>query len=266
MMVFPQIDPIAIHIGDFGIHWYALAYIAGIIGGWWLVKRLLKGPMAVTGIPPEKIDDFSTWAVIGIVLGGRFGYVLFYNLPFFLDHPESVLMLWQGGMSFHGGALGVIIAIFLFSWRHKFNVLSFGDAICAVVPLGLLLGRLANFVNGELVGRATSADFPLAMVFPHVDDLPRHPSQLYEAFGEGLILLCLLQWAAWKTRAPYYPGLISGLFLGGYGVARFLVEFSREPDAQLGLLSLGMSMGQWLCVPMILVGFGLVAWAIFKKR
>lgn len=265
MMVFPQIDPIAIHIGDFGIRWYALAYIAGILLGWWVAKKLLKGPMASLGISDERIDDFSTWAVLGIVLGGRIGYVLFYNFGYFLENPLSAFMVWEGGMSFHGGALGVILAIFLFTWRHKINVLSFGDVICAVVPFGLLFGRIANFVNGELVGRSTSPDFPLAMVFPHVDDLPRHPSQLYEAFGEGLVLLCLLQWAAWTSRLPQYPGAIAGLFLGGYGLARFLVEFTREPDAQLGLLSLGMSMGQWLCVPMIVVGFGLFAWARFKK-
>lgn len=266
MMVFPQFDPVAIHLGDFGVRWYALAYIAGILLGWYVAKRLVMGPMKSTGIDPERMDDFSTWTVLGIVLGGRLGYVLFYNLPYFLDHPSHIFQLWEGGMAFHGGALGVIIAIILFCWRHKINILSLGDVVCAVVPFGLLFGRLANFINGELVGRPTSADFPLAMVFPHIDDLPRHPSQLYEAFGEGLVLLCLLQWAAWKTKLPEYKGAISGMFLAGYGVARFCVEFTREPDVQLGLLSFGLSMGQWLCVPMILAGLGFFSWAILKKR
>lgn len=266
MMVFPHFDPVAIHIGDFGIRWYALAYIAGILLGWWVIKRLYEGPFKHTGLKGVDIDDFSTWAVLGIVFGGRIGYVLFYDWPRFAHNPIEALAIWEGGMSFHGGALGTIAAIFIFCWLRKLPVLSFGDTLTSVVPFGLMFGRLANFINGELVGRPTSADFPLAMIFPHVDALPRHPSQLYEAFAEGLVLLCILQFAAWKTKLPLYPGAIAGLFLCGYGLARFLVEYTREPDAQLGYLSLGLSMGQWLCVPMMLIGFGLFAWARFSKR
>lgn len=266
MMTFPQIDPIALHIGDFGVRWYALAYIAGILIGWWVIHKLYKGPFRHTGLEPKHIDDFSTWAVLGIVLGGRIGYVLFYNFERFLENPLSALAIWEGGMAFHGGALGTVLAIILFCLIKKLPMLSFADALTSVVPFGLCFGRLANFINGELVGRPASPDFPFAMVFPHVDALPRHPSQLYEAFAEGLLLLAILQYAAWKTRLPAYPGAISGLFLGLYGLFRFLIEFTREPDAHIGFLSLGLSMGQWLCVPMMIVGFGLFAWARFLKR
>lgn len=265
MMVFPDIDPVALAIGPVSIRWYALAYIAGIVLGWWALRKLLAGPFRHVGVPAAKIDDFITWAVIGIVLGGRVGYVLFYNFPYFLENPLSIFAVWEGGMAFHGGALGVILALFLFAWRHQFSAVSFGDALVTVVPFGLLFGRIANFINGELVGRPTGADFPFSMVFPHVDALPRHPSQLYEAAGEGLLLLVMLQYAAWKTILPHYKGAIAGLFLAGYGIIRFAIEFTRMPDIQLGFLAFGLTMGQLLCIPMILAGVGLMLWSRSRK-
>lgn len=265
MMTFPQIDPVALHIGDFGIRWYALAYIAGILLGWYVFKKLLAGPFRHTGIPAAKVDDFSTWAVLGIVLGGRIGYCLFYSPEYYLAHPLEILALWQGGMSFHGGAAGVIIALFAFCARNGLNALSFGDALTVIVPFGLFFGRLANFINGELVGRVTTADMPFAMVFPHIDALPRHPSQLYEAFGEGVVLFSILIFLALKTRLPQFPGAIAGVFLAGYGVIRFIIEFTREPDIQLGFLAGGMTMGQILCIPMVLAGVGLTVWARLRK-
>lgn len=266
MMTFPQIDPVALHIGSFGIRWYALAYIAGILAGWAVFKKLLAGPFAHTNIPPVRVDEFSNWAVLGIVLGGRIGYCLFYNPVYYLGHPLEILALWEGGMSFHGGAAGVIIALFAFSAVNKINALSFGDALVCVVPFGLFFGRLANFINGELVGRVTTPDMPFAMIFPHIDALPRHPSQLYEAFGEGLLLFAVLILCALKTRLPRYPGAIGGLFLAGYGVIRFAIEFTREPDVQLGFLAGGMSMGQLLCIPMLVCGLGLTLWARFRTK
>jgi phosphatidylglycerol:prolipoprotein diacylglycerol transferase len=260
-MTFPQIDPIAFQLGPIAIHWYALAYIAGIIIGYyyinWLDKRQPKRFFS------EKAqDDLIFYAVLGVLLGGRIGYILFYNLPYFLDHPGEMLKIWQGGMSFHGGLLGVFVAYWLFARKYKLSWLHIMDYLAVVTPIGLFFGRLANFINGELYGRVTDSSF--GMVFPTGGELPRHPSQLYEAGLEGLVLFILLFVVATFTRALHYVGLIGGLFLAGYGISRFIVEFFREPDAQLGFLTFGATMGQLLCLPMIAFGLWLVLTA--KRR
>ncbi len=259
MLEFPQIDPIALQIGPLAIRWYALAYIAGIVLGWQLLKRLaVVPPQAAT---KEQVDDYITWITLGIILGGRLGYVLFYRPGYYLFNPLEALMVWQGGMAFHGGALGVIIATLIFCRREKLNPLRLGDRVAVVVPIGLFFGRVANFINGELFGRA--ADVPWAMIFP-TDRLqiPRHPSQLYQAGLEGIALfaLLLILWSIPANRAR--PGLLTGALLAGYGVARLIGEFFREPDAHLGLLLAGATMGQLLSLPMVLVG----AWLIWRSR
>ena len=259
MLEFPQIDPIALQIGPLAIRWYALAYIAGIVLGWQLLKRLaVVPPQAAT---KEQVDDYITWVTLGIILGGRLGYVLFYRPGYYLFNPLEALMVWQGGMAFHGGALGVIIATLIFCRREKLNPLGLGDRVAVVVPIGLFFGRVANFINGELFGRA--ADVPWAMIFP-TDRLqiPRHPSQLYQAGLEGIALfaLLLILWSIPANRAR--PGLLTGALLAGYGVARLIGEFFREPDAHLGLLLAGATMGQLLSLPMVLVG----AWLIWRSR
>lgn len=258
MMEFPNIDPIALEIGPLVIRWYALAYVAGIVLGYlyvnWLDKRRAK-PF----FTDKARDDLMLYAVLGIILGGRLGYVLFYNLPYYFDHPASILQVWHGGMSFHGGVAGLLVAFWLFARKHKLSWLSIMDYVAVAGPLGLFLGRLANFINGELYGRVTSSSW--GMVFPHSDGQPRHPSQLYEAFFEGLVLFVLFFIIATKFKGLEKRGLIGGLFLAGYGIARFGVEFFREPDAQLGFILGPFSMGQLLCVPMILAGSWLVATA-----
>ena len=255
-------DPVAIHLGPLAIRWYALAYIAGLLGGWsylrWLTQR---APYAMT---LTQVDDFVTWATLGVVLGGRLGFVLFYKPGFYLENPLEIFSVWKGGMSFHGGALGVITAIIVFSRRNKLNLLAVGDAICVVQPLGQMFGRLANFINGELYGRPAGDDLPWAMVFPNDPlQLPRHPSQLYEAGLEGLFMLVLLHllWRCDKVRGK--PGTLAGLFLAGYGGSRILCEVFREPDSYLGFLWGGATMGQLLSIPLVLVGASL---AVFAQR
>lgn len=263
ILSFPNIDPIAFSIGDYVVvRWYALAYMAGIIGGWqyvaWLDKRSKKPILA-----KNHIDDMILWAVLGVILGGRIGYVLFYNLPYYVQNPADALKIWQGGMSFHGGALGVIASYYLFSIKYKIPYVQLMDRICCAVPIGLFFGRIANFINGELYGRVS--DFPLAMVFPHGGILPRHPSQLYEAALEGLLLFCILAYLALRKNTmlkPEYSGVLSGVFLAGYGASRFMVEFVREPDAHIGLLFGFISTGQLLCLPMIIIGL----WLVFRKN
>lgn len=262
VMPFPVIDPVAVQIGPLGIRWYALAYVAGILIGWWYVRRLVSldrlwGKVA----RPSAIDldDFVLWATLGIVLGGRIGYVLFYNFDHFLAHPSEIPQLWTGGMAFHGGFMGVVVAMALFKRGKAFSLLTLFDVIGAQAPIGLFFGRLANFVNGELWGRA--ADVPWAMVFPHGGPLARHPSQLYEAALEGIVLFAILGHLVFRTRILQRPGVLAGLFAAGYGVARFIVEFFREPDAQVGYLAGGITMGQLLSLPMILAGLALAAWA-----
>lgn len=250
---FPQIDPVIFQVGFFALRWYSLAYILGIIGGWWLARRMsIKSNSVFTVL---KIDDFLVWATIGIVLGGRLGYVLFYNASYYKEFPAQILALWQGGMSFHGGLLGVIIATILFAKFKRISMFAIGDILVCVAPLGLFLGRLANFINGELFGRVTHA-VPWAMIFPMGGSEPRHPSQLYEAFFEGLVLFMILN-ALWWLKASYRKreGFLTGAFFILYGVFRFFIEFTREPDAHLGFIWQQLSMGQLLCIPMILLGF-----------
>ncbi|WP_184437045.1 prolipoprotein diacylglyceryl transferase [Roseospira goensis] len=255
---FPVIDPVAVEIGPLVVRWYALAYIAGLLLGWLYLRRLGRTPPAV--LTGDQADDFLVWATLGVVLGGRLGYVLFYNLPYYLAHPAEILMVWQGGMAFHGGLLGVIVALLLFCRRKGIPPLAMGDLVACVAPIGLFFGRLANFVNGELYGRP-APDLPWAMVFPTADDQPRHPSQLYEAVLEGLVLFALLA-VLWRVPAVRRRrGALTGVFLTGYGLARFAVEVVREPDAQLGYLFGLVTMGQVLSLPMIVAGLAFLAWA-----
>ncbi len=249
---FPAIDPAVVRIGPIAIRWYAVAYIVGLIGGWKYTRWLVgKPPFAMT---VEQVDDFLVWATMGVVLGGRLGYVLFYNPLHYLANPLDVLMVWQGGMSFHGGALGVLLGIVLFSRRHGLKLLAVGDTICTVVPMGLLFGRIANFVNGELFGRPAPEDLPWAMVFPGGGPVPRHPSQLYEAGLEGLVLLIVMHLLWRRPSLRLRSGFLSGAFLAGYGLARITSEFFRQPDVQLGFLWGGATMGQLLSLPLLIVG------------
>jgi phosphatidylglycerol:prolipoprotein diacylglycerol transferase len=254
---FPQIDPVAVELGPFAIRWYALAYIVGLVLGWRLCRRLTRKSPA-EGLTPEVFDDFVVWATLGVLLGGRLGYVLFYNLGYFAENPLEILQVWQGGMAFHGGLLGVVGALVLFAWKRKVPLLALSDLVAAAAPVGLFFGRIANFVNAELYGRVTDA--PWGIVFPGGGELPRHPSQLYEAGLEGLLLFAILQAAIWRG-ALQRPGVVGGLFLAGYGASRAIVELFREPDAHIGFLAGGITMGQLLSLPMILAGLGLALWA-----
>lgn len=253
-LMFPAFDPVALHVGPLAIRWYALAYLAGFLLGWRYCLKLAQGDSCSPS--PALYDAFLTWAVIGTVLGGRVGYVLFYNGDYYGTHPLEALQVWHGGMSFHGGMMGVILSALLFTRRHKISFFSFTDILACVTPIGLGLGRIANFVNGELFGRAT--DLPWGMIFPRGGDVPRHPSQLYEAGLEGLVLFCILFFFSRQERYRARTGFLSGVFLLGYGLFRFLVEFCREPDPQLGFLFGGSTMGQLLCLPMILFGVYLI--------
>lgn len=260
MLVHPQFDPVAIHLGPFGIHWYGLMYLVGfmsllVLGKW----RIRKNPES--GWSERDLDDILFYGALGVILGGRLGYVLFYQPGYFMSHPTEIFAVWQGGMSFHGGFLGVLVAMALFARKTGKRWLALMDFVAPLVPIGLGAGRLGNFINGELWGRAT--DLPWGIVFPQVDNLPRHPSQLYEFGLEGVMLFSLLWWFSSKPRPV---GAVSALFLIGYGASRFLVEFAREPDGFLGLLSLGMSMGQWLSLPMVCVGVWMVRWSYVKDR
>lgn len=256
-LTFPAIDPVLVEIGPFAIRWYALAYIFGLFGGVWYARRLVMQPPAL--MKPSQLDDFFIWALVGIVLGGRLGYVLFYKPAYYFANPAEILMTWEGGMAFHGGLLGVIVAIILFARRSGVDKWYIADNVGCAVPIGLFLGRLANFINGELYGR-TAPDVPWAMAFPGGGLLPRHPSQLYEAFLEGLVLFIVLH-LLWRNEAVRSrPGVLTGCFCAGYGLARFIVEFFREPDRHLGFIASSVTMGQILSVPMILFG----AWVIWR--
>ena len=260
---FPAIDPVAIAIGPITIKWYALAYIAGLIGGWYYARRLVMADRlwgVVKRPVPTDIDDLVVWVALGVVLGGRIGYVLFYNLPMYMADPWEILAIRNGGMSFHGGFLGAILAFLLFARSRGLNGYTLLDIGAVVVPIGLFFGRIANFVNGELWGRV-APDFPYAIVFPTGGPLPRHPSQLYEAATEGLLLFIVMAVCA-RRFGFRKPGLLGGIFVLGYAVARTACEFFREPDAQLGFLfgnglgpmGGGVTMGMLLCIPMMLVG------------
>ena len=253
---FPAIDPVAISLGPVAIRWYALAYIVGLLIGWRYCLALAGRPPHLAG--RQDVDDFLVWATLGVVLGGRIGYVLFYKPGYYVLHPLEALYVWHGGMSFHGGALGVTIAIVLFTRARKILLFAFSDIITAAIPIGLFFGRIANFINGELFGRPTQV--PWAMVFPNGGSMPRHPSQLYEALCEG-ILLFLLLFAAERLGARQRPGIVTGLFLAGYAVARMSGELFREPDVQLGYLVFGTTMGQLLSVPLLIAGVAIILWA-----
>lgn len=258
MIFTASFNPVALQLGPIAIHWYALAYVAGFLLGASYLKLLIK--TKALPLAPELLDDFMTYAILGVLLGGRLGYVLFYDLPAYAADPVKALYIWQGGMSFHGGLMGVIAAILLFAYRKKLNPFFVGDLIAAAGPIGLFFGRITNFINGELWGRPTGADW--GVIFPAAGDgLPRHPSQLYEAGLEGLLLFSLLWLLAFRSDSIKHPGRISGVFLIGYAASRFAIEFVREPDKQLGFLYAGATMGQLLCIPMALFG----AWVFLRS-
>ncbi|MFV0679676.1 prolipoprotein diacylglyceryl transferase [Ottowia sp.] len=263
MLTYPQIDPVAIRLGPLAVHWYGLTYLVAFALFFFLATRRLRHrPFASIQQPApwtrQDIEDLLFWGVLGVIAGGRLGYVLFYKPVYYLSHPLEVFAIWQGGMSFHGGMLGVIVAMAL--WAHKRGRpwLQVTDLVAPCVPLGLASGRVGNFINGELWGRVADASLPWAMVFPHGGPLPRHPSQVYQFLLEGVLLFVLL-WL--YARQPRQTGQVSGAFLVGYGVLRFVAEYFREPDAFLGLQALGLSRGQWLCVPMVLAGVAMWGWA-----
>jgi phosphatidylglycerol:prolipoprotein diacylglycerol transferase len=254
LIPFPAIDPVLISIGPFAVRWYALAYIVGIIAGWFYARSIISSQKLWGGPAPLTVtdfDDFVIWITLGIILGGRTGYVLFYNFAHFAANPIEIVQLWNGGMSFHGGVIGCIVAIVLFALHRGVPTLSLGDVTAAVAPIGLFLGRIANFINGELWGRQT--DVPWAVIFPHGGPIPRHPSQLYEAALEGVVLFMIVGLLV-RSGALKRPGIVTGVFALGYGVARIICEFFREPDAQLGFLWGGLTMGMLLCIPLILAG------------
>lgn len=260
MLIHPEIDPVAIHIGFVKVHWYGLTYLAAFLLFLLLGNlRLRHEPYASIQRPApwmrRDVEDILFAGVMGVVLGGRLGYCLFYKPSFYLSHPLDVFKVWDGGMSFHGGLVGVILAMVWFARSRGRSFFEVADFVAPCVPTGLAAGRIGNFINGELWGRVADPSLPWAMLFRGAGDLPRHPSQIYQFLMEGLLLFVLL-WL--YARKPRRLGQVSGAFLFGYGVFRFIAEFFREPDAYLGLLTLGMSMGQWLCVPMILAG--LVLW------
>ena len=258
-LTFPDFDPAAFRLGPIEIRWYALAYIAGLVLGWRYCRYLAKD--APGGIKPSHFDDFLLWATLGVILGGRLGFILFYNPGHYLANPLDIFQVWRGGMSFHGGLLGVIVAILLFARRNRLPLFVFGDIIACAAPIGLLLGRISNFINGELWGRPS--DLPWAVIFPHpmAGGLPRHPSQLYEAALEGLVLLIVLFWV--HRRVGFrYPGLLSAIFIFGYALSRFLVEFVRQPGFENPFPLLGLTMGQLLCLPMMAFGI----WLALRAR
>ncbi len=258
--VFPNFDPVIFQIGPFAIRWYALAYIVGLVGAWrygiWLARR---EPNLVTA---QHVDDFLVWATVGVILGGRLGYVFFYQPVYFLAHPLEIPQMWNGGMSFHGGLIGVITAMILFARRRGIALFALADVIAATAPIGLLLGRIANFINGELWGRET--DVPWGVIFPHAGPNPRHPSQLYEAFLEGFVLLIVLSCLVLAWRSRWRVGLTSGAFLIGYSLSRMAVETVRQPDDYIGLLVFGSTWGQWLSVPMLLFGVYMIGRALVR--
>ena len=258
MLVHPQFDPIALKLGPVAIHWYGLMYVVAFVLFLWLARLRTRQPhWAQAGWTARDVEDLLFYGVVGVIIGGRLGYVLFYKPGYYATQPLEALMVWKGGMSFHGGLLGVIAAIARWARLRGRAFLAATDLVAPCVPTGLAAGRIGNFINGELWGRAADPSLPWAMVFPQSgSDIARHPSQLYQVALEGLLLFGLLWWYARKPRGL---GQVSGAFLIGYGVLRFVAEFFREPDRFLGTLALGMSMGQWLCVPMVIAGAWLLA-------
>jgi phosphatidylglycerol:prolipoprotein diacylglycerol transferase len=262
MLIHPQFDPIAVSLGPLQVHWYGLTYLVAFTLFYLLaVRRAASAHFAARGWNRPMVEDLLFYGVLGVVLGGRLGYVLFYKPGHYLSHPAEILAVWQGGMAFHGGLLGVIAAMALYARRQGRHFFEVADLVAPCVPVGLAAGRIGNFINGELWGRAADPALPWAMVFPQSGtDVARHPSQLYQFGLEGLMLFAILWWYA---RVPRPQGAVAGLFLLGYGLFRFIAEYFREPDNFLGLLALNMSMGQWLCVPMIVLGA--LFWGMAKK-
>lgn len=266
LIPYPAIDPVIFSIGPLAVHWYGMAYVAGILFAWWYTRRLVSTPRLwardVPPMNPADLDDFLVWAALGVIAGGRIGYVLFYDLSRYLDNPADIVKIWSGGMSFHGGALGVLVAMVLFARARGIALWALVDTISAAVPVGILFGRLANFVNGELWGRPTDA--AMAMIFPNdPEQLPRHPSQLYEAALEGVVLFALLTLLVWGARKLKQPGFVTGAFVAGYGASRIVVEFFRSPDAHIGYLAGTdwLTMGMVLSLPMVIVGLAIMATA-----
>ena len=252
-IILPEFNKFALQFGEFGIRWHALAYFVGLLGGWHFLRREAKDPQSTLTI--ETVDTLLNYVLFGIIIGGRLGYIIFYNSAYYLSHPSAILRIWEGGMAFHGALLGIAIAILIMARRHKVTFFSLNDRICIVVPIGLFFGRLSNFINGELFGRVTSA--PWAMIFSNSDGQPRHPSQLYEAGLEGL-LLGVIMLILWRRGWLLQDGRLTGVLLAGYGLTRSLIEFVREPDAQLGFILGNFSMGQILSFPMIIFGLYLI--------
>ena len=250
LLIHPSIDPVIVSFGVIQIRWYGIAYVLGFLLGIYLIKQINKGYQK--RIKNKQIDDFFIWSVIGVILGGRIGYVLFYQTTTILTDPINILFIWKGGMSFHGGLIGIIISIFLFSKKYSIDFFQLSDLVSSVAPIGLFFGRLANFVNVELYGRVT--DFPLAMIYPSIDQAPRHPSQLYEAFFEGVVLFIILRYYNKKNYSRNNFGFITSIFLILYGIFRFLIEFLREPDAHIGLILNSITMGQLLSVTLVIIG------------
>ena len=265
VLTYPNLNPVALKLGPLVIRWYGIMYgLAFLIGYALLRRRVRSAPYSAE--PAWTKDDVASlvfYAVGGVLIGGRLGYVVFYKPVYYFSHPLDIVKVWDGGMSFHGGAIGVVLALWWFTRRYHRQFLTVADLLVPMVPIGLGLGRIGNFINGELWGRPADPRLPWAMIFPQVDNTPRHPSELYEFLLEGVLLFVLLQ--LYDRRRPA-PGTISGAFLLGYGVFRFIAEHFREPDSFLGVLGLGLSMGQWLCIPMILAGAGLWWWSLRHAR
>ncbi len=260
MLSYPAINPIAFRLGPLSVHWYGLMYLVGFLAAWGLLSQ--RAAMSCFNFNKEHVSDMIFYAALGVIVGGRLGYMLFYDVDDMLHHPAHIFLIWQGGMSFHGGLIGVIVAMWFYAHKIHRSLLTLTDFIAPVVPVGLAAGRVGNFINGELWGRVT--EMPWGMVFPHAGNLPRHPSQLYEFLLEGVMLFILLWWFAKSVRPT---GAISGLFLMWYGCFRFLIEFFREPDAQMGFVAFGwMTKGQVLSLPMIVLGAVMVIWAYSKGR
>jgi phosphatidylglycerol---prolipoprotein diacylglyceryl transferase len=257
VLVHPQFDPVLFAIGPLAVRWYGLMYVLGFVAFVMLAKYRVRRGLGL-GLTEPDVDDILIYGVLGVILGGRLGYILFYKPAHYLSHPFEILEIWKGGMSFHGGLIGVLVAVAIFCWRRDKRWLSVMDFIAPTIPVGIAAGRLGNFINGELPGRATSV--PWGMWFPQVDATPiaRHPSQLYQFALEGLALFAVLWWFSSRQRPM---GAVSGAFLLGYGLFRFLAEFTRQPDDFLGLLALNLSMGQWLSIPMIAIGAGMMMWS-----
>lgn len=265
IMPFPNIDPVAFHLGPLPIHWYGIAYVIGIMLGWYYARKLSLTdrlwPADKSPITPVHLDDFIVWAAAGIILGGRIGYIMFYDMAAVMENPVRALQIWNGGMSFHGGLIGTTVAMLLFSRRNGIPVWSMFDIVAAVAPIGLFFGRIANFINGELWGRIT--DVPWAVVFPNGGPFARHPSQLYEGALEGIVLVIVLAICIYGFKALKRPGTVTGVFVCGYALSRIFVEFFREPDAQIGYLAGNwLTMGMVLSTPMFLLGL----WAVVRAR